>query len=238
MDDYGPGGNITTKSYDAVGRLSSVTDAVLPTGNTTTYAYDLNGNLKTITDANLHATSFLYDNFNRRAKRTLPHGEFETYNQYDVLGRLQSKTDFKGKTTNYAYDSLDRLRSKVPDSTLNQPTVSFIPTATGQRASMSDASGSTTYTYDNRDRVKTKATPEGTLTYSYDDANDRLSTDTIDANGNTTSSGGVSSLYDFENHMTTNGGSPPIATTRRAIFPITPTRIRSGPRSPMTRSTA
>ncbi|PYV35052.1 MAG: hypothetical protein DMG22_03705, partial [Acidobacteria bacterium] len=60
-------------------------------------------------------------------------------------------------------------------------------------------------TYDNRDRVKTKATPEGTLTYSYDDANDRLSTDTIDANGNTTSSGGVSSLYDFENRMTTNG---------------------------------
>src|SRR3989454_4504194 len=44
----------------------------------------------------------------------------------------------------------------------------------------------------------------GTTSYSYD-ANDRLSTDTIDANGNTTSSGGVSSLYDFENRMTTNG---------------------------------
>jgi len=40
--------------------------------------------------------------------------------------------------------------------------------------------------------------------YSYD-TNDRLTTDTYDANGNTTSSGGFSSLYDFENHMTTNG---------------------------------
>src|SRR5205823_13415990 len=65
------GGNITTKSYDAVGRLSSVTDAVLPTGNTTTYAYDLNGNLKTITDAAQHTTSFQYDALNRRSKRTL-----------------------------------------------------------------------------------------------------------------------------------------------------------------------
>src|SRR2546428_11516973 len=44
----------------------------------------------------------------------------------------------------------------------------------------------------------------GTTSYSYD-ANDRLSTDTINANGNTTSSGGVSSGYDFENRMTTNG---------------------------------
>ena len=40
--------------------------------------------------------------------------------------------------------------------------------------------------------------------YSYD-ANDRLTTDTIDSNGNTTLSGTVSSLYDFENHMTSSG---------------------------------
>ena len=46
------------------------------------------------------------------------------------------------------------------------------------------------------------AVPSGSFSY---DANDRLSTDTIDANGNTTSSGEVSSLYDFENHMTAYG---------------------------------
>ena len=36
---------------------------------------------------------------------------------------------------------------------------------------MVDASGTTTYTYDNMDRLKTKATPEETLTYTYDPAN-------------------------------------------------------------------
>src|SRR5438034_5586739 len=40
--------------------------------------------------------------------------------------------------------------------------------------------------------------------FSYD-SNDRLTTDTYDANGNTTSSGAVSNTYDFENRMTAHG---------------------------------
>src|SRR2546427_6254854 len=40
--------------------------------------------------------------------------------------------------------------------------------------------------------------------YSYD-VNDRLSTDTCNANGNTTSSGGVSYNYDFENRLAGGG---------------------------------
>src|SRR5207244_4157771 len=106
VDDYGPGGNITTKSYDAVGRLSSVTDDVLQTGNTTTYDFDL----------------------------------------------------------------LDRVLSRVPDPSLDQQQkVSFTYTQTGQRLSMTDKSGTTNYSsHDNRDRLKTKITPEGTLSYTYD----------------------------------------------------------------------
>src|SRR3989442_13357371 len=50
--------------------------------------------------------------------------------------------------------------------------VSFTYTPTGQRATMTDASGQTTYGYDNRNRLVSKATPEGTLTYSYDAAGD------------------------------------------------------------------
>ncbi|PYV19346.1 MAG: hypothetical protein DMG21_01975, partial [Acidobacteria bacterium] len=48
---------------------------------------------------------------------------------------------------------------------LNQQPVRFTYTATGKRQSMTDASGQTTYTYDNRDRLKVKITPEGTLNY-------------------------------------------------------------------------
>jgi RHS repeat-associated protein len=40
----------------------------------------------------------------------------------------------------------------------------------------------------------------GGMTYTYD-ANDRLTTDTSDKDGNTTASGGVTNTYDFENHL-------------------------------------
>src|SRR2546425_3239267 len=69
--------------------------------------------------------------------------------------------------------------------------------------------GSETYTYDvvgNRKTLNsTVPALPGNQTFSYD-PNDRLSTDGYNANGNTTSSGGVSNiLYDFENRMTTYG---------------------------------
>ena len=41
-----------------------------------------------------------------------------------------------------------------------EPTVSFTYTATGKRQSMSDASGTTNYTYGSMDRLITKATSE------------------------------------------------------------------------------
>ena len=43
-------------------------------------------------------------------------------------------------------------------------------TATGKRHTMTDASGQTTYNYDNMDRLSSKVTPEGTLSYTYDAA--------------------------------------------------------------------
>jgi YD repeat-containing protein len=54
-------GKITTKTYDDVGRMKTVTDAILPVGNTTTYGYDLAGNPASILDANQHPTTFQYE---------------------------------------------------------------------------------------------------------------------------------------------------------------------------------
>jgi len=46
------------------------------------------------------------------------------------------------------------------------------------------------------------AVPGGSFSY---DANDRLATDSYDANGNTKSSAGIANTYDFENRMTAHG---------------------------------
>jgi uncharacterized protein RhaS with RHS repeats len=45
--------------------------------------------------------------------------------------------------------------------------ITFTYSTTGRRLSMSDPTGLTNYSYDNRDRLTAKATPEGTLSYSY-----------------------------------------------------------------------
>jgi len=63
---------------------------------------------------------------------------------------------------------------------------------------MSDASGLTTYGYDNRDRLTSKATPQGTLSYSYDVAGNLLSTRSSNTNGVS-----VSYSYDALNRLST-----------------------------------
>src|SRR5207302_3305483 len=96
-------------------------------------------------------------------------GQTEVYS-YDNGGNLSSKTDFNGKTTTFSYDVMRRLLTKAPDPALSQPTISFTYAATGQRATMNDASGATIYSYDARNRLSSKQTPFGTLSYTYNDA--------------------------------------------------------------------
>ncbi len=59
----------------------------------------------------------------------------------------------------------------------------FTYTATGRRATMTDGSGTTTYGYDNLDRLTSKATPFGTLTYGYDVGGNVTSIQSSNTNG-------------------------------------------------------
>ena len=159
-------GKTTQFTYDAPGRLTKVKDAL---NQETTYAYDELGRQISQTDANHHTTRFECDQLGRRVKRILSAGQFETYS-YDSAGNLQSRTDFNGKTTTFNYDLMRRLLAKVPDPSLNQPTVSFTYNSSGQRSTMSDAAGATAYSYDIRNRLTSKQTPFGTLSYTYNEA--------------------------------------------------------------------
>lgn len=173
-------GKTTQYGYDKLGRLTSVTDAL---GQVTSYGYDELGNRISQTDANQHTTTYAYDQLGRRSKRTLPLGQSESYT-YDAEGNLQARTDFNGKTTTYAYDASNRLLSKAPDASFNAAPVAFTYTVTGKRQTMSDVSGLTTYSYDPKnDRLFSKQTPEGTLTYTYDAGGNVLSITSSNANG-------------------------------------------------------
>jgi RHS repeat-associated protein len=180
-------GKTTQFQYDKLGRLTQVTDAL---SQVTKYGYDEVGERISQTDANSHTTQFQYDKLGRRTQRTLPLGMSETYS-YDFVGNMTGKTDFNGKTSTYTYDKVNRLTSKVPDPSFGAPTVSFGYTPTGQRQSMVDASGTATYSYDVRDRLIQKATPEGTLDYTYDEAGNLTSIQS-------SNTGGTSVSYSFD----------------------------------------
>jgi RHS repeat-associated protein len=158
-------GMVTKFGFDDSGRMKSVTDAL---NQITQYSYDPNGNRQTRTDANNHVTAWTYDVMNRVWTRTLPGGgATETYT-YNPTGTVFTVKDFNGKTTTFAYDHLNRLTTRTPDAWFAETAVNFTYTPTGQRLKMTDGSGATSYTYDDHDRLQTKTTPAGTLTYGYD----------------------------------------------------------------------
>ena len=159
-------GKITRFTYDDVGNLSMVTDAL---NQTTAYSYDALNNPLSATDALGRTTRFEYDALNRKIKRMLPLGMSELYT-YDQVGNQVTRADFRGKQTTYDYDSMNRLIRKAPDSSLGEAVVTYSYTLAGDRASMTDASGTTTYVYDNRHRLVSRQTPQGALTYTYDAA--------------------------------------------------------------------
>ena len=159
-------GKTTRRTYDDVGNLSTVTDAL---NQMTTYSYDAVDNLLSTTDALGRVTRFEYDALSRRIKKTLPLGMSELYT-YDQVGNRVTRTDYRGKQTSYDYDSMNRIIRRTPDASLGETAVNYSYHPSGDRASMTDASGATQYTYDNRHRLVTKQTPQGTLNYSYDPA--------------------------------------------------------------------
>ncbi|HSS19125.1 MAG TPA: PKD domain-containing protein [Pyrinomonadaceae bacterium] len=181
-------------TYDAEGRLIKVKDTV---NQETTYSYDEIGQQISQTDANNHTTRFEYDQLGRRVKRILPGGQFETY-AYDNAGNLSGRTDCNGKVSSFSYDLMNRLLVKTPDASLNQSAIGFTYNALGQRVTMNDASGATSYSYDVRNRLTTKQTPFGTLSYTYDEAGNLLTTRSSNQNG-----ASVDYSYDPLNRLST-----------------------------------
>ena len=98
------------------------------------------------------------------------------------MGNLTSVTDANGNTTRYTYDDFGRV-IKTTNALGNTSEVTY--DESGNVLTSTDFGGNlTTYTYDNLDRVSSKTTPDGTVSYTYT-ADGKLSTVT-DSTGTTT----------------------------------------------------
>jgi len=159
-----PLGRTTVYTYDAADEQTAIGQA---DGSVLTTAYNPNGNVITRTDALGKATTYGYDSLDRVITTTDPLGR-STTSGYDLAGNRTTVVDPLGRTTSYGYDALDRT-SAITYADGATPNVRYSYTATGQRQSMADGTGTTSYQYDALDRPITVTNGAGqALGYGYD----------------------------------------------------------------------
>ena len=199
-DTIDANGVITHYEYDELNRQEAVTfnylAGVQPDASTNVryeFAYNEVGNRIAVTDANGNTTTYTYDALNRVTGETDPLSNSSSYT-YDLAGNRTSATDGKGQTVNYVYDEAGQLTTIDYPGT--EPDVTFAYDPTGQRITMTDGLGTTTWTYDdlNRPASITDALGE-TVAYAYDATGNRTGLTYPDGKS-------VAYAYDLANQLT------------------------------------
>jgi RHS repeat-associated protein len=183
-------GNYRTTTDDALGRVTQVSEG--SAAYLTLYTYDALSNLTCVeqhggvTGTGCSSPSsddptspwrvrrFTYDSLSRLLTAKNPETGTITYG-YNLDSFLTSKTDNRGITITYSPDALNRLTSKTYSD--SEPTISYTYDAftsgtnygIGRRTGMTDASGSTTWTYDTMGRIWTESQTIATINKSTSD---------------------------------------------------------------------
>lgn len=93
-----------TFTYDAVGNRTSMTDGM----GTTTWSYDALNRVTAVTDPFGDTVSYAYDAVGNRTTLTYPDTKSVAY-VYDPANRLIQVTDWSAAATDYTYDAADRM---------------------------------------------------------------------------------------------------------------------------------
>ena len=173
-------GRTTSYDYDTLNRPLKITDPLL---KLTQFEYNLRSQMTKVKDALSQEYIFTYDALGRELTQTRA-GSTRSF-QYDAVGNRTQRTDYLGRVTNYQYDALNRLTninyvsSSAETVTLGYDDISRLTSAV-------NGAGTVSFTYDNRNRVKTTTDVFGhVIEYSYD-ANGNRTELKLDSNVHTT----------------------------------------------------
>lgn len=169
----GSSGDHTEYTWDELNRKTAHIQHLPPSFKlTSSYSYDGEGNLTATTDPKGQQISHSYDELNRRTETTYPGNSSpyltltKTETVYDgnnnVTKVTETKTDTNNATvsdvTDNVYDNFDRLLS----STQRNVAISYSYDNNGNRTKVETPNGQTSYTFDERNRLKTASTPLST----------------------------------------------------------------------------
>ncbi len=176
--NLGAGGLFTTEySYDAVGRLATVTDA---RSGVYAYGYDAAGRRASLSYPNGVVTTYVHDAASRLVNLQTGAPDGSVIQSYDYTleptGNRQAVTEQDGTVRTWEYDDLYRLiREEVRDgdgALVYDDAFTYDPVGnrTQQVRTGSDgATATTVYAYDVRDRLLSEVVAEGeTTTYGWD----------------------------------------------------------------------
>jgi RHS repeat-associated protein len=159
-----PNGHRTTIAYDADNEAIEVEK---PNGTILETGYDAAGQMTSQTDGNKHTTKYVRNPLEQVTEVIDPLGR-KAVKEYDPAGNLTSLTDAAKRTATYTYDK-ENWPVKVAYSDGKTPSVEYVYDADGLRTSMVDGTGTTSYTYDQLDRLtETKDGHGDTVGYEYD----------------------------------------------------------------------
>lgn len=168
-------GRMTRRFYDGYGRLTATRD---PAGRTTSQVWCACDVLDAVVDAKGNRNSWEYDVESRVTREVRADNTTDTTYAYDLAGRLKTVTDPEDQVATYTYNVDDTLQQVAfTNANIATPTISFTYDAYYRRkATMVDASGTTTYTYKAVDTAGAMAIgsvdgpfTSDTITYTYDE---------------------------------------------------------------------
>ena len=161
--------NVTQYKYNSLQQMIEVID---PLGRDTQFSYCGCGSLDGITDGNGNTTTFVRDVEERLIQKIYPDNSMVNCN-YDFGGRLSSVVDAKNQTTTYTR-GVDNLLYQVTYAAPT-PGVAFTYDAFRRLASMTDGTGTTTYSYWNVGQLgalqldaEVRPAGYGTIYHNYD----------------------------------------------------------------------
>ncbi|MFO0157878.1 MAG: hypothetical protein ACK51V_02425, partial [bacterium] len=163
-------------TYDGLDRLTQITNQNSPSDVITKFEYDLQNNLTKVTDPKNLATSYSYNGFNELVSQVSPDTGSTSFT-YDAAGNMLTKTDARGVTFTYTYDALNRVTAISFPPYQTDPAEQVVYTydtctnGKGRLCSLSDKTGTTSYSYNAKGRVVAKSQNVGsltqTVTYAY-----------------------------------------------------------------------